>query len=143
MLHSLPLRGPSRHSARIFLKAGALKRWRDNGARGVTPIRHSGPLECMPRVSEGASHVAPSTSTSTRTRGDLWPIPEFLDIDDSERAAFLLRRFQGLNDGQIGQVMGITRETVNRKINRFLRKVAGLRLACPGSCEVVDKLVGR
>jgi predicted RNA polymerase sigma factor len=70
-----------------------------------------------------------------------WPMPPFLNISEEERAAFLLRRFQGLKDHEIAEVQGATRETVNRRISRFLAKVRELRAACPDNRELIDRLI--
>ena len=46
-----------------------------------------------------------------------------------EKEAWLLRTKQGLSDGEIAALLHVARETVNRRIARFERKLKAIRLA--------------
>ena len=59
-----------------------------------------------------------------------------------EKQAWQLRTRQGLADGEIARLLGIARETANRRINRFERKLAALRLACVGGdCSLLEAVL--
>ena len=59
-----------------------------------------------------------------------------------EREAWRLREQAKLSDRQIGELQGVPRETVNRRINGFLRKMHGLRQLCGGDeCELLRQIM--
>ena len=59
-----------------------------------------------------------------------------------EKQAWLLRTRQALDDRAVAKVLGVTRETANRRINRFGRKLRALRLACVGgNCTLLESVL--
>jgi DNA-directed RNA polymerase specialized sigma24 family protein len=59
-----------------------------------------------------------------------------------EKEAWLLRTRQALDDRAVARVLGVTRETANRRINRFERKLAALRRACVGgNCTLLEAVL--
>lgn len=59
-----------------------------------------------------------------------------------EKLAWTLRQRQGLADGEVARLLKVSRETANRRINRFERKLAALRVACvAGQCSLLEALL--
>ncbi len=56
--------------------------------------------------------------------------------------AYRLRKRGGLSDSEIADLLGVARETVNRRIARASRKVQTIRQSMPGDLERFDSMLG-
>lgn len=82
------------------------------------------------------SGQAASTGSSV-TFPELFRLPT-----EAEKVAWRMREQGRLDDGAIAKVLGISRETVNRRISRFHKKVGAIRRLCGGdACTLLARIM--
>jgi hypothetical protein len=70
------------------------------------------------------------SAVSSRTALVEWPT-------EDEKAAHALRTVQGMGDAEAGDVLGVRRETVNRRVNAYLRKEKAFIAAFPDVAPIL------
>jgi RNA polymerase sigma-70 factor (ECF subfamily) len=99
-------------------------------------------LDQQPPVAELRDDLAPASAAtsasglSTDARRILAAIE---DLPEDEREAFDLVRIQGLPQAEAAEVLGTSTSTINRRLQRALRRLAtALADMCPGGAEFDD-----